>query len=175
MSSILKVDTIQTTAGAAPTAKSLGFSAGSVIQTQVSRYSGNSIDFGANASYTTSNRSVTITPKSSDSIILVRYSASAYVQEGAQAYFTLYRNSTNLYNQSGYSTNASTTHQGLTQVYSQTGTSFFPCTLEYADTPSSTSALTYTLYGRSISSGKSIYWPPGSVDAATFTAMEIAQ
>ena len=32
MSSILKVDTIQTTAGAAPTTKDLGFAAGSVIQ-----------------------------------------------------------------------------------------------------------------------------------------------
>ena len=33
MSSILKVDTIQTTAGAAPTTKDLGFAAGSIIQT----------------------------------------------------------------------------------------------------------------------------------------------
>ena len=35
MSSILKVDTIQTTAGAAPTAKDLGFSPDSVIQTKL--------------------------------------------------------------------------------------------------------------------------------------------
>ena len=172
MSSILKVDTIQTTAGAAPTTKDLGFAAGSVVQMQISRYSGNSIDFGANTSYTTSNRSVIITPKFSDSIILIRYSASAYVTSGAQGYFTFYRNSTNLYNQSGYNTNA--THEGLTQMHSATGTAFFPCTLEYADTPNSTSALTYTLYGKRIASG-SMYWPPGSVDAATFTAMEIAQ
>ena len=35
MSSILKVDTIQTTAGAAPTAKDLGFAADGVIQTKL--------------------------------------------------------------------------------------------------------------------------------------------
>ena len=172
MSSILKVDTIQTTAGAAPTTKDLGFAAGAVVQTQISRYSGGSINFGASGSYATSNRSVTITPKFSNSVILIRYSATAYVESGAQAYFTFYRNSTNLYNQSGYSTNA--THQGLAQIYSATGTAFFPCTLEYADTPNSTSALTYTLYGKSVSAG-AISWPPGSIDAATFTAMEIAQ
>ena len=171
MSSILKVDTIQTTAGAAPTTKDLGFAAGAVVQMQVARYSGNSGVIN-NSSYASLSRSVTITPKYANSIILVRYSASAYVQSGVQVYATFYRNGTNLYNQSGYSTNA--THQGLTQLHSATGTAFFPCTLEYADTPNSTSQLTYTLYGKRIAAG-SVYFPPGSVDAATFTAMEIAQ
>tara|TARA_B100001113_G_scaffold351229_1_gene349896 strand:+ start:1237 stop:1758 length:522 start_codon:yes stop_codon:yes gene_type:complete len=172
--SVLKVDSIQTTAGAAPTTKDLGFAAGSVVQMQVSRYSGNSPVIN-NSSYTTLNRSVTITPKYADSIILVRYSASAYVQSGVQVYATFYRNGTNLYNQSGYNTNAS--HQGLTQFYSETGTSFFPSTLEFADTPNSTSALTYALYAKKIGgpSSSDAYWPPGSVDTATFTAMEIAQ
>ena len=174
MSSILKVDTIQTTAGAAPTTKDLGFAAGSVVQMQIARYSGNSPVIN-NASYTSLGRSVTITPKYADSIILVRYSASLYAQSGVQLYFTFYRNSTNLYNQSGYSTNSATAAQGLTQAMSGDDTSFFPCTLEYADTPSSTSALTYTLYGKRASGSLDGYWPPGSIDTATFTAMEIAQ
>ena len=175
MSSILKVDTIQTTAGAAPATKDLGFSAGAVVQTQISRYSGGSINFGASGSYATSNRSVTITPKFSNSIILIRYSATAYAESGAQAYFTFYRNSTNLYNQSGYSTNA--THQGLCQLNSGNSTVFFPgCTLTFMDSDhNSTSALTYTMYGKNSAGSGNVYWPPGSVDAATFTAMEIAQ
>ena len=172
MSSILKVDTIQTTAGAAPTTKDLGFAAGSVVQMQVARYSGNSAVVNG-ASYTSLGRSVTITPKYADSIILVRYSASLYCQGGVQVYFTMYRNGTNLYNQSGYSTNASS--QGLTQAMSGDGTDFFPATLEFADTPNSTSALTYTLYGKRQSGSGDSYWPPGSIDSATFTAMEIAQ
>jgi len=173
MSSILKVDTIQTTAGAVPTAKDLGFAAGSVIQTQVARFSGGSTDMNT-GSYTTSGRSITITPKFANSLILIRYTATSYVNGGVQGYFTFYRNGTNLYNQSGYSTAAD--KQGLMQIYSATGDAFFPSTGEFADSShNSTSALTYTLYGKKVSGSGGVFWPPGSVDGATFTATEIAQ
>ena len=175
MSSILKVDTIQTTAGAAPTAKDLGFAAGSVIQVQVARYSGGSNNMNT-GSYTTSGRSITITPKFANSLILIRYTAVSYVDSQVHGYFTFYRNGTNLYNQSGYSTNSSTNHQGLMQISSANGSCFFPSAGEFADSShNSTSALTYTLYGKLVSGSGGIYWPPGSVDGATFTAMEIAQ
>ena len=171
--SVLKVDTIQTTAGAAPTAKDLGFAAGSVVQTQVARFSGNSANMNT-GSYTSSGRSITITPKFANSLILIRYTATSYVNGGVQGYFTFYRNGTNLYNQSGYSTNSSS--QGLMQIMSATGDAFFPSTGEFADNShNSTSALTYTLYGKLVSGSGGVFWPPGSVDAATFTAMEIAQ
>ena len=175
MSSILKVDTIQTTAGAAPTTKDLGFAAGSVIQTQVARFSGNSANMNT-SSYTSSGRSITITPKFANSLILIRYTATSYVNGGVQGYLTFYRNGTNLYNQSGYSTNAAASAQGLMQIMSATGDAFFPSTAEFADSShNSTSALTYTLYGKKVSGSGGVFWPPGSVDAATFTATEIAQ
>ena len=173
MSSILKVDTIQSTAGAAPTTKDLGFAAGSVIQTQVARFSGGSASMST-SSYTSSGRSVTITPRFANSLILIRYTATSYVNSGTYGYFTFYRGSTNLYNQSGYSTNPST--QALIQLGSITGDAYFPSTGEFADSShNSTSALTYTLYGKRGSGSGSVYWPPGSSDGATFTATEIAQ
>ena len=117
---------------------------------------------------------ITITPKFANSLILIRYTATSYVNGGVQGYFTFYRNGTNLYNQSGYSTNSS--FQGLMQIMSATGDAFFPSTGEFADTGhNSTSALTYTLYGKLVAGSGGVFWPPGSVDAATFTAMEIAQ
>ena len=71
MSSILKVDTIQTTAGAAPTTKDLGFAAGSIIQVK------HTVNTTSNLVNTTSDFPVasgfklSITPKFNTSKILV--------------------------------------------------------------------------------------------------------
>ena len=126
------------------------------------------------SSYTNSGRSVTITPRFANSLILIRYTATSYVNNGTTGYFTFYRGSTNLYNQSGYSTNPS--HQALIQIGLSSGDGYYPSTGEFADSShNSTSALTYTLYGKRATGTASIYWPPGSADGATFTATEIAQ
>ena len=66
MTSILKVDTIQTTAGAAPTINDLGINdAGTVVQV----IDGRTISYSSHAttSYTNSNLAVTITPKFANS------------------------------------------------------------------------------------------------------------
>ena len=167
--SILKVDTInEKTSGngvAIP---------GHVIQVQKSVFSGSSPAF-TTTSWVSFSRSVVITPKFANSLILVAYSATAYATSGAQGYFSIYRNGTSLYNSSGYSTNA--THQALCQLNSGNSTVYFPgCTLTFMDSDhNSTSALTYTMYGKNSTASANVYWPPGSVDAATFTAMEVAQ
>jgi len=70
MSSILKVDTIQTTAGAAPTTKDLGFAAGSVIQMQTADFVGNSTT-STSTSFTDTGITLNITPKFATSKILV--------------------------------------------------------------------------------------------------------
>ena len=169
--SILKVDTInEKTSGngvAIP---------GHVVQVKNAVFNGGSPGF-TTTSYVSFNRSVVITPKFANSLILVRYSATAYATAGAQGYFTIYRNGTNLYNQGDYSTNASASVQGLCQLNAGNDTVFFPgCTLSYMDSNhNSTSALTYTMYGKNSSGSGNVYWPPGSVDGSTFTAMEIAQ
>ena len=63
MSSILKVDTIQTTAGAAPTTKDLGFAGGSVIQTV--QFTANEQNIGGGSGTTIINS--TFNPKVSGS------------------------------------------------------------------------------------------------------------
>ena len=70
MSSILKVDTIQTTAGAAPTTKDLGFAAGSVVQFQNVIYNGAS-NSTTSTSFVDTGLSINITPKFATSKIFV--------------------------------------------------------------------------------------------------------
>jgi len=80
MSSILKVDTIQTTAGAAPTTKDLGFAAGSVIQVV-------SLPLAANASINSTSEvevlNLSVTPKFSTSKILLLCNWAIYLNGGA--------------------------------------------------------------------------------------------
>jgi hypothetical protein len=82
MSSILKVDTIQTTAGAAPTTKDLGFAAGSVIQVVHA-------SLGSDVFYSSSNLAkqyiltLNITPKFNTSKILVLCNLGLYINSGA--------------------------------------------------------------------------------------------
>ena len=83
MSSILKVDTIQTTAGAAPTTKDLGFAAGSIIQVK------HTVNTTSNLVNTTSDFPVasgfklSITPKFNTSKILVIMEIDAWLQFGS--------------------------------------------------------------------------------------------
>ena len=71
MSSILKVDTIQTTAGAAPTAKDLGFAAGSVLQVVRGIGTAGSTT-SSSTSFVAEGIQATITPKFNNSLILVQ-------------------------------------------------------------------------------------------------------
>ena len=70
MTSILKVDQIQTTAGAAPTAKDLGFAAGSVVQFEnvTNNGAGNNT---SSTSFVDTGLSINITPKFATSKIFV--------------------------------------------------------------------------------------------------------
>ena len=82
MTSILKVDTIQTTAGAAPTTKDLGFAAGSVIQV-VSTNLAADLSYSS-ASYAETNvMTLNITPKFNTSKILVLCNFGLYINSGA--------------------------------------------------------------------------------------------
>lgn len=70
MTSILKVDTIQTTAGAAPTAKDLGFASGSVVQVINNKSSTYITTTSSSFVEASTDYRTTITPKYSDSKIL---------------------------------------------------------------------------------------------------------
>ena len=83
MSSILKVDTIQTTAGAAPTTKDLGFAAGSVIQVQ---HTVNTTGDAASTASTfpiASGFKLSITPKFTSSKVLVIFDIDAWLDSGS--------------------------------------------------------------------------------------------
>lgn len=70
MSSVLKVDTIQTTAGAAPTTKDLGFASGSVVQAINNKSSTYFQSTSTSYVEASTDYRTTITPKYSDSKIL---------------------------------------------------------------------------------------------------------
>ena len=80
MTSILKVDQIQTTAGAAPTTKDLGFAAGSVIQV-VSAALATGLSFSATAE--TNVLTLNITPKFNTSKILILANFGLYMNSSA--------------------------------------------------------------------------------------------
>ena len=91
----------------------------------------------SSTSYTTSQTTVSITPSSTSSKILITY-GSDYLIEDANTYFihTLYRDSTNV-----------VTAAGLGQIRAVTGGGYsFPLFGQYLDSPSSTSAISYTTY-----------------------------
>ena len=148
MSSILNVDTIQTTAGAAPTASSLGFSAGHVIQT----VSATTADFiprtvTTSGSFVTTGYDLTITPTTTSSKILGRFSISTGLTSAGQyGYYRIYTS-----HNSGYYIGAEA-HTGNPQHWTTVSG-------EALDSPATTSAITYSIYFSSFNFF-SIYYIP---------------
>jgi hypothetical protein len=166
MTGILKVDTIQKNDGSVPTAADLGLNVtGSVLQV-VQGSQVNQNDLITATTFTATSLSVNITPSSTSSKIYVSVSAVIDVNNnGNSAYYTLYRDSTNLADDAG-DTN------GFGRIYSGSSRPIMPLSLEYLDSPNSTSQLTYNLRVRS-TTGERVEIP-GSFSRLTITAMEIA-
>ena len=106
----------------------------------------------------------TITPTSASSKILVLIQ-TAFSTEGSgrSMNWTLYRDSTNL----GGST------EGFGQGYNPNDLLRASLNISYLDSPNTTSAVTYTLYGRS-STGATVEIPPGLNMQQQIVLMEIA-
>ena len=110
--------------------------AGSVIQVVQGTYS-TEVSTTSN-SYVTTGITATITPKFATSKILIISSVIAANQgTGKSAFFTIYRNSTNL---------ASNTYNNFGQTYFGNSTSYTNTNMTYLDSPATTSATTYTVY-----------------------------
>lgn len=113
------------------------------------------------SSFINSLLTVTITPKSSSSKIMVIANGPAETGAGSTGYMTLVRGTTNLGNSNGLHTMSASTNHNVT--------------LMYYDSPSTTSATTYTAAMRT-DGGGSIFFP---VSAGTPTsviwAIEVAQ
>ena len=170
MSSILKVDTIQTTAGAAPTAKDLGFAAGSVIQV-VNNTGTNGSSFTSGGAYVATPYTATITPKFATSKILARFSFSLLLRAtgGAAAAgvgFSLLRNTTRLTTSPNNPHELYISTSGILMGNRQN--------YEYLDLPSTTSATEYKLEAYPRYSGQTTEFDSRS-STWHVTLMEIAQ
>ena len=103
-------------------------------------YSSNATSYTAVTSH-----SLAITPSSTSSKVFMMFSFNARSSGTANTTFTLYRGATNL-NANGFTTLHDDNASADTEVQ---------CTLTFLDSPSTTSATTFALYGKSADSGDS--------------------
>ena len=148
------VITLPSTSGTMLTNKS----AGTVLQVVQATTTGAQVSTSS-TSYVTSSFSVTITPSSSTSKVLINYSGAYSLNPAATGLLiTIYRNATDL---------GATNKVLVTAGYIATS----PISAIYLDSPATTSATTYTLYYKSVSGTVFI----NANDAlSTLTATEIA-
>ena len=138
---------------------------GSVLQ--VVSYTRNITQNGGNYFLTSTSQSMTastfgesITPTSTSSKIFVFISTNVY-SENTSSDVTIYRDSTNL--------------GGVAHGFAQSmGTAFWkPLTMQYLDSPNTTSAVTYKVGARATTSGGTVYIGADSDTVNVITLMEI--
>ena len=138
MTSIIKVDQIQTLAGAAPTAADLGINVtGSVLQV-VQTISNATSKVVSSTSYISATTSALITPSSASSKILVQWSGHCDSQVGGILYVTAYRDALNLGTGANFS---------LARMHDVGGSRFLVNqSFILLDAPNTTSSVSYTIY-----------------------------
>jgi len=169
--STIKVDTIQTRAGAVPKASDLGLNVSGTVLQVVSSTT-NTPKSIASSSFVTTDHSVTITPTSTSSTILLTV-MGGHAWNGNNVNkvrcFTIYRGGTDL----GHGNAGVWTHY-CNAFNAQ------PHAGSIVDSPNTTSATTYTVYARGQDTSTHYYavdiGGTGTDDVApvTLTAMEIA-
>jgi len=122
-------------------------------------------------SFVASNITNTITPKFSNSKIIARVATTINNNTNSSEFIaiTMYRKIG-----TGSFTNIRSSDWGISQAYSAQSRIQVPCIAEVVDAPSTTSAVTYTLYYRS-QNGTSVEVPATTTEHCEFTLMEIAQ
>ena len=112
-------------------------------------------------SFVTTSHSVTITPKSSSSKILISVQGGSWYNQAGNAYVTIYRGSSNLADTNG--------------LVMQENQPYIPHSFVYYDSPSTTNATTYTSYIRVSVNTVTTYYSFPTYGKMGMTAMEIAQ
>ena len=145
----------------------VNFPAGHVIQVQTGTYAteGSTSSTG----FQTTGISATITPRATSSTIFIIINTSGYNNGGTDhvSYYTIYRNSTDL--------GAGST-MGFANIYQGSGSGHdlgSNICISEVDSPSTTSAVTYTLRVRSSSTSHSAYWSMNN-SKSDITVMEIS-
>ena len=147
----------QITSGTLPSAQ---LPTGSVLQVVNANTTTNTST--TSTSFVATAVSTSITPKFSNSKILINISSAVYVPSNEQCWLTIYRNSTEL----------SGSTAGFSYVWFAGQRGVMPSTISYLDSPATTSSTTYTLYFRTTSGTASD--TPNNGTKATITLMEIA-
>ena len=162
MASTLTVDNIV----GATTAATVKLPAGTVLQTIHSTF--NTQVYKASTSMGTTGHSATITPKFSTSKILIMHMGTVYNEgNNLHQYRTIYRGSTDL----ASSTEGLTLHSAGTSSAGRWSSIGF----NYLDSPSTTSATTYTIYYRGNSGSNNSYYSYGADYPQTLILQEISQ
>jgi len=151
-------------------ATSNGTISGSVIQTvNTTTPTASYIAQTTSTSMVSTGFSVTITPKFSNSKILITVSSNGQTSTSGVVYYTIYRNSTNLVTGSGICM--------ITSLRNNNGVNGGAVTMSFVDSPATTSATTYTVYF-CVDSGVTGYfgYPPNAASnqTSTFIAQEIS-
>ena len=146
MTSKLKTDILETVSGSGTIAltnqltgmTSASMPAGHILQTVKS--ASTTVNVTTSTSFVATSHSVTITPSSATSKILILHQGMLNAQAAAKwQWVTLYRNSTNII------TTGSALAMGGLYVQGSTDT-HVPFPVNHLDSPNTTSAVTYTIY-----------------------------
>jgi len=113
-------------------------SGNAVIQVVTGTYQSTNGFSTSSTSFVATPLAVTITPQSTNSKVLITVSTPSYFGSSTNAWFTIYRNSTNL------ATGSSP--QSMVAQYSGSSGTVMPINISFLDSPSTTSSTTYTLY-----------------------------
>ena len=145
--------------------------AGHVIQTQTAeRYAQT---FTNSTSYVTSGLSVSITPKFSTSRLFFYNSSNCFLYSGSGGSY----NTTNFHLQkavSGGSTGYVNSNDWLYQINGGNSNSNRNSSFTYKEIAGTTSAITYTLFLKSVGNDDT-NWNEGAYSLAVFTVQEVAQ
>ena len=166
MTSIIKVDTIQTAAGGTPTASSLGI--GGTVGQIVSSTSDTAQSTTSTSYSTISGLSVNITPTSTSSKIYINYGIFAGTNNGYdECRVSLFRDSTDLKGSSNGTTRCPAFISGNEAYFKMQYLGF-----NYLDTPSTTSQITYSVKFQS-QSGQTLYINSRGFDGSNWTSSSI--
>ena len=167
--STLFVDTLEPNQNAATTAAAGKLlPVGHVVQTVEHRFDSDHRQATSSTSYVTTQITGAITPHSANSKVLVQVFTTGNnnnsSSHGLRA--TIYRGSTNLFSSDNY---------GLVESQSSGNRIHTSLILAVLDSPSTTSAVTYSLFFKSTNSSSSVELPAHTNSASVLILQEIAQ
>ena len=172
MSSVLKVDAIQNTAGAAPTATDLGLDTnGNVVQFKTATHTGQLLT--SSSTYATlPGLSITFTPKYSTSFLFITFSCHVFIQQSAlnwqAADMKLFKDGTAISTDGPYGIGANHDHSQdrfMDYLYKDT-----------VHVPGSTTAATYDVRGAAVTiSANNFQFNTSYGGGGRLSIMEIAQ